>query len=123
MSLEHSPERGDDKKKSSSIGADLVPPLNPLGPSITVTQFCAAENIARPTCYGLPDKPGGYYIGDSYRIPPCEHLAWRERRKTAAPEIAARQSEAARARSAAGVAAKKNKKSRTRKTETVGSGE
>jgi hypothetical protein len=71
-----------------------------LDPSLSVKQFCALENISAPFFYTLADKPAGYYAGDSYRIPNSERLKWRARRMAAAPEIAARQSEAARSRAA-----------------------
>jgi hypothetical protein len=77
---------------------DPTPSFDPLGPSLTIAEFCEAESISRPCFYKMLDRPGGYYIGDSYRIPPCEHAAWRQRRKAAAPEVAAQRSEAARAR-------------------------
>jgi hypothetical protein len=99
MSLEHSPARdGKDKK-----ALDLDPSLDP---SWTVSQFCELENISKQFFYGMSDKPDGYFAGDSYRIPQSSRLAWRARRMVAAPEIAARQAEAARVRRARTAAAK-----------------
>jgi hypothetical protein len=81
-----------------------------LDPSLTIAEFCRLESISKPYFYTMPDRPVGYFAGDSFRIPQSERLKWRARQMAVAHEVAARQSEAARARSAAGVAAKKNKR-------------
>jgi hypothetical protein len=80
-----------------------------LDPSFTIAQFCQLEGISKPHFYAMEDRPTGYFCGDSFRIPQSERLKWRARRMAAAPAIAARQSQAARVRSAAGVAAKKKR--------------
>jgi hypothetical protein len=92
MSLEQS----DIEKALASTGIDPA-----LDPSTTVDVFCKLESISKPSFYGLEDKPDGYYIGDSFRIPLSSRIAWRARRMAAAPAIAAQRSEFARARAAA----------------------
>jgi hypothetical protein len=75
-----------------------------LDPSLTIAQFCRLEHISKPRFYNMPDRPAGYYQGDSLRIPQSERLKWRARQMAAAPEIAKKQSAAARARNATGAA-------------------
>jgi hypothetical protein len=87
---------------SEKIGHDI----ETLDPSFSITQFCQVENISKLSWYTLQDKPEGYYVGDSFRIPQSSRLAWRARRIAASPEVAARQSEFARVRSAAATAAR-----------------
>jgi hypothetical protein len=77
-----------------------------LDPSLTITQFCRLEGISKPSFYNMADRPVGYFVGDMYRIPQSERIAWRARRMAEAPAIAAKQSELARTRAAT---AKKNR--------------
>jgi hypothetical protein len=55
-------------------------------PSLTINQFCAAENISRRTYYNLCDRgegPRTYLVGNSPRISPEAHREWREQRENA----------------------------------------
>jgi len=56
--------------------------------SLSIEDFCEAEDICRMTFYNLKTRgegPDVYYVGRSVRISPEAHRAWR------AARIAARQ--------------------------------
>ena len=77
MSLEHSPARGAKRAEVND-------------PSLTVDQFCRAENISRSMLYRAWAEGWGpkfYWVGASRRITHCSRLEWqREREAEAAAE-------------------------------------
>ena len=76
MSLEHSPAR---TAKRGSPGVN--------DPSLTIDQFCSAENISRSMLYRAWAEGWGpkfYWIGVSRRITHRARLEWQRERETAA---------------------------------------
>jgi len=55
---------------------------SPLGTSLTIMGFCAAENISRAGYYNLKKKglaPDETRIGRTIRITPEAHMRWRRK--------------------------------------------